>query len=339
MVEISKDFLLTHSVLNFLRASYVGQLVFHQAIQALKSKLVDDSYVEGAHRALDKLDPWIKELFDGMPIISANWAAPETFEAIRAFGYLKEVRQDLEWLAGQVETALSLPSLSNENEAVRLLVATLVRTANVRAAYLDGVGAFFASHKDAEQVAIISAQFNDARQYVQITTTIFNTFNSDGPFEEALVERLRQEASLCPADLRAQAYDATLLLNSFVKKFDYEHSELPAALAKPWKDQAIPASVAGYWIAYKLTPEETKQWTDLGLSNASLAANWKRSGFTPSDAISWANEGLAPAIARVWKEAGFDAARAAQFVARGVLTPDRAVTENEDPPEQPEVLE
>lgn len=329
MVDIAKDNILTHSVLNFLRASFVGQLVFHKALTSMNSKLVDDSYVEGAHRALDKIDPWLKEVFDGMPIISASWVAPETFEAIRAFGFIKEIKQDLIWLSGQVETAISLPDLTREQEAIRILVATLLRVANVRVNYLNGAGSFYAKNKDQERVALLAPQFDDARQYAQVTNVIYDTFNREGPFETELVERLRREAELCPGDLRAQAFDALSLQNAFVKNFDYEHTELPANVYAEWKAKEIPASAAGYWYAYKFTPEETAEWAQTGLTNASLAANWKRSGFEPTKAYSWQEAGFAPAVARLWMEAGYDPQRAATFASRGVQTPDKVVEEKD----------
>jgi hypothetical protein len=324
MVEISKDDLLTHSVLNYLRATFVGQIVFHKVLSDLKSSLVSDSYIEGAHKALDKIDPWLKDLYEGMPIFSASWTAPETFEAIRAFGYLKDAKQDLAWLATQLEGALALPNLADEREAIRLLVAALVRTANVRVEYLNGVGSFYAHHNDDERINIVRPQFLDAKNYLDIMGVIYETFSGDGPFAPELVERLRREAELTPSDFRAQIYDAIVLLNSYNKRFDYDSSEISADEAAKWKEAEVPVNAAGYWIAYNLTPQEAIDWAGSGLGHASLAANWKRSGFTHETAGPWLNAGFAPAIARLWKEANFDPERAATLVQRGITTPEQA---------------
>jgi hypothetical protein len=323
MAEIHQDNLLTHSVLNFLRASFVGQLIFHKTLKDLGSDLVPDTYLENAHRALDKLDPWIEELRQGIPIISASWSAPETFEAIRAFSYLKDLKQDLTWLSSQLAGALAVKDLTSQPQATKLLVAGIARTANVRAAYLEGAVDFLRTNQDGERADMVAYQLEDARSYANVAQYIIETFTPPPPFHEELTEKLRREAELTPHDFAAQIHDVVLLQNAFNKKFGYEHLELGDADLLPWEQRQIPAPVTGYWISYKLSPDECIAWSNIGIGNAAFAANWKRAGFDHETAQQWLKVGFSPALARLWLSGGYDAERAAQMVQRGIMSPEQ----------------
>ena len=57
MAVLNKDIHLTAQFLIFLRASYYGQITFHNAMKKLQSTLLPDSYTDICHKAFDKLDP------------------------------------------------------------------------------------------------------------------------------------------------------------------------------------------------------------------------------------------------------------------------------------------
>ena len=324
MQQVNKDVQITQSILNFLRAGYLGQIVFHSAMTQLGSNLLDDSYLQNASRALDKVEPWFKEMLDNMPIFAASWTQAETFEAIRAMSLLGELKTDLEWLASQMDVALEIKDLKSEPEALRLLVAGIARCANARSTYLEGAASFANAYKMKGLFEHISMQYNEAQEYVRMTQTVFESFRDLSTVSDDLCERLRREAELVPCDFRSHIHDIIILQNTYAKEFTFETVGFSIEDAEKWQQLQATPQIAGFWRAYKFSPEEAASWVQRQLTPAALAAGWRRAGFKPEEAFPWAQVGFIPPLARIWHDAGFEPERAQTMVSRGVMDPAQA---------------
>ena len=324
MATLHKDLHLTTEFLAFLRAGLFAQIMLEGAASRLGASFLPPHYVENAHKGFDQLDTWVKDLEDGLPIFSTSWASPDTFEAISAMGFMKELKRDLLWFAQIVEDALRIPDLVDNHEAVKLLAAGVHRSASTRLAYLETLNATFLKLKAADRAQQSDAEIPEAKGFLQTANTIVDIFSDENQHTQDLCERLRIEASLVPADMRAHAHDARILLNVYAKKFDYELAEIPSAEAKAWFDMKIPAVAAGYWRAYRFSPEDFAHWISVGVRGAPIAAYWRRAGFGPDEAVTWIKQGIPPMIAREWSAAGFDASRTVTMLQRGITEPTKA---------------
>jgi hypothetical protein len=324
MAPLHKDLHLTTEFLAFLRAGLFAQIMLEGTASRLEASFLPPHYVENAHKGFDKLDSWFKELEDGMPIFSTSWSSPDTFEAISAMGFMKELKRDLLWFAQIVEEALRIPDLVDNREAVKLLAAGVHRSASTRLTYLEALNATFLKLKAPDRAQQSAAELAEAKGFLQTANTIVDIFSGENQFTQELCERLRTEASLVPADMRAHAHDARILLNVYAKQFDYELAEIPPAEAKAWFDMKIPAVAAGYWCAYRFIPEDYLRWASVGIRGAPIAAYWRRAGFIPEEAVTWIQQSIPPMVAVEWARAGFDAARAAGMLQRGITEPTKA---------------
>lgn len=324
MPALNKDIHLSAEFVTLLRAGFYSQILFEGALAKLGSSRLPDSYLDTAHKAFDKIDVWLKDISNNLPIFATEWSSPETFDAISGMNFLRDLKRDLLWLIPQVEEALRLPNLAQEREAVKLLVAACVRSAAMRTSYVETLSSTFTSlqAKDlAEQVAL---EIEPSRDYFKVTQVILDTFTSQGAYPDELCEKLRNEASLTPSDFRAHVHDANILLNVYAKEFTFELAEVPRDEAQVWIEKRIPAVAAGYWRAYGFTPEDFLEWKKLGITGAPLAANWRRAQFTPQESLEWIKEGLTPAIALLWKDTGFEPVRVVSMLQRGITDPARA---------------
>lgn len=321
MSDTANDLKLTNSVLSFLRAGFYGQITFHSVLSQLKSKLMSDEYLQDANKAMDRVDQWIDDLSKGLPILSMSWNKPETFEGIKAFEFLNELKRELSSLIPKLEAALQNRDLANDKEAVNLLVACIARTANVRAAFLDSLLAFFSRVGLKNETEEAKLQLEETQDFVQVTRIIFETFNSERTLEPELYEKLRKEAELTPCDFRAQIHDILVLTNCYSGEFTYDMTEFVPAEIQLWKDAQIPPIAAGYWRAYRFGPAEVIAWVESGIQTPSLAANWRRAGFTAATCKEWVNSGLPPGIARIWQQAGFDPEFSRKMLSRGITDP------------------
>jgi hypothetical protein len=324
MAPLDKDVHLTVEFLAFLRAGFYGQIIFQQSLERLGSSYLAPNYLDIAHKAFDKMDSWLKDATQNLPILSTSWAAPETFDAISAFGFMRDLKKELQTVVQPVEQALALPDLAQQRDAVKLLASAVNRSAASRAAFAETLYQLYSQLQAQELAQGVSGELPGAREYFQVGRAIVDTFTTDAAYDIETCERLRIEASLTPGDFRAHIHDANILLNVFAKDFTFELAEFSRSAAQEWIERQIPAVAAGYWAAYKFAPEDYLAWKEVGVTAAPLAANWRRSKFEPKEAIQWIREGIAPGLAREWHDAGFNPPRAASLLRRGLMSPSQA---------------
>jgi hypothetical protein len=324
MATLTKDLHLTTEFLVLLRAGFYGQILFEGALAALNSSFAPKNYLNTAHRAFDKLDGWMKDLVAELPIFSTTWETPETFDAISAMNFMRDLRKDFIFIVPHIEAALQVENLSQDREAVKLLVASLVRSAATRNAYVETLSTAFSALKAHDLAQQLSYEIEPSRDYLRVTRIIQERFSTTAVYDDQLCEQLRMEALLTPGDFRALSHDTNVMLNVFAKEFTYQLAEFAPGEADEWIASRIPAVAAGYWRAYGFAPQDFLDWKAQGITGAPLAANWTRAGFGPEEAIEWIKEGIPPMLAVPWRAAGFAPQRAATMISRGVTDPARA---------------
>jgi hypothetical protein len=323
-MPLNKDIHLTTEVLTLIRAGFYGQILFEGAMDRLKSAILPAGYLDIAHKAFDKLDIWSKDLHENLPLFSVNWSQPETFDAISAMNFLRDLKRDLLELTPQVEQALADRDLWNNRDGVKLLAASILRTAATRSSYVETITQIFMKLGAPEYAQGPSFEIDGARDYMRTANMIVDTFSTGAVYEVELCERLRAEAKLIPSYFLSTVHDINILTNVFSKEFTFEKAEFSQDEAAPWVSKQIPAVAAGYWRAYGFSPDEFLMWSSIGIPAAPVAAGWRRARFAPQDAIEWIREGVSPAFAEPWRAAGFEPQRAASLIRRGITDPSRA---------------
>jgi hypothetical protein len=324
MAPLNKDLHLTAEFLVLLRSGFYGQIIFEGVLDALNSQFAPKNYLDIAHRAFDKIDSWMKDLGSELPIFATTWETPETFDAISAMNFMRDLRKDFLFVVPHLETALNTENLSQDREAVKLLVAALVRSAATRNAYVETLATSYSVLKAPGLAQQVGAEIEQSREYLRVTRIIQETFSSTAAYDDKLCEQLRIEALLTPGDFRALAHDANVMLNCLKKEFTYDLVEFNPGEADEWRSSKIPAVAAGYWRAYGFAPQDFLDWKARGITGAPLAANWTRAGFAPTDAVEWMKQGLPPVLALPWRAAGFTPERASALISRGIIDPAKA---------------
>ncbi len=324
MAQLNKDLRLTADFVVFVRAGFYGQIIFEDAMTRLGAGLLPKAYLTTAHRAFDKMDVWMKDLAQGLPIFSCDWSNPETFDAISLMGFLKDLKRDLVWLTPLVEEAMYINDLPQQPDSIKLLAASFLRSAAVRHSYIETLYQTYRTLRAPDLAAAIEHEVVPARQNFELGRAVAGTFLQVQNPDAALCDKLRFEAKLTASDFRSHVHDANILLNVYAKEFTFQLAEIPRDEAEVWIAQRVPAVAAGYWRAYGFSPDDLLEWQQLGISAAPLAAQWRRVGMGAQDAISWIREGVPPSLAIKWKEAGFSAARAASMLNRGIADPAKA---------------
>lgn len=324
MAALNKDIQLSAEFITFLRSGFYAQILFEQALSRLEAKVVGEEYLETAHKAFDKIDVWVNDLVTELPIFSASWTTPETFDAIAAMSFMRELKKDLQWLIPQVEVALRTQNLAQNRDAVKLLVAALIRSAAARGSYVETLHSIYTQLKATDLAQQVAYEIEGSKEYIGVTQIILETFSTTTTYDPDLCEKLRKEASLTPYDFRAHIHDTTILLNVYSKDFSFELAEFSKDEAQGWLDLRVPAVVAGYWRAYNFGPEEFMEWQTMGITSAPIAANWRRARFSPREAVGWIREGIPPVLASQWQSTKLEPARVAALLRKGITDPTQA---------------
>ncbi len=326
MAKLNRDLHISAEFITFLKAGFYGQVLFESALARLEPSVspLPASYLETAHKALDKIDRWTKELADELPLLALSWTSVETFDAISAMSFLREFKRECLWILPQVDSALSTSNLAQNRDAVKLLAASLVRSAATRTCYVETLSQCFSDLKAQDFADRVALEIDGAREYLGISNSIVDIFSGGGVYSNELCDKLRKEASLVPSDIRSYVHDANILINILAKEFTFELAEIPRDQAQEWIAAQIPAAAAGYWRAYGFGPRDYFEWMQIGVTGAPLAANWRRARFMPEEAGPWIREGIAPVLATIWKSHGFDAPRTAALLRRGETDPTKA---------------
>jgi hypothetical protein len=324
MPKLNKDLQLSAEFMTFLKAGFYGQVLFEAALAKLELPIVPGQYLETAHKAFDRIDRWVADLAEELPLFATGWTSPETFDAISAMSFLREFKRECLWLVPQIETALSTSNLPQNRDAAKLLAASIVRSAATRSCYVETLTNCLKDLKADDYAQRVGAEVEGAKEYLSVANSIVDIFCGGSAFSTELCEKLRREASLVPSDLRSYVHDANILLNCLARELTFELAEMPRDEAQDWTAANVPAVIAGYWRAYSFTPQDVYEWSGHGISSAPVAALWRRARFYPDEAAKWLREGIAPAVALEWKKAGFDPPRAGVLLRRGITDPSEA---------------
>ena len=324
MAKFNKDVHLTTEFITFLRAGFYGQIVFEGALSKMGVEILPTGYLEPAHRAFDKIELWTKDLLREIPIFATSWSAPETFDAISAMGFMRDLKKDLVFVIPKVEDALHVKELPRDREATKLLAAAVFRAASTRLAYIEGLYSVYTQLGAKDLAEAAALEYAAAKEHYDLGNQFIAIFSTTSEFDEAQCEALRKEARPVPADFRSRIHDCNILLNVYSKEFTFELAEIPRDEADLWISKRIPAVAAGYWRAYAFSPDDLLEWRQVGINGAPLAGMWRQAGFDPQTAVRWIREGISPAIAVVWDRAGFEPPRVAALLRRGVTDPAKA---------------
>jgi len=334
MPKLNKDLQLSAEFITFLKAGFYGQVLFEAALAKLELPILPGHYLETAHKAFDRIDRWVADLAEELPLFATSWASPETFDAISAMSFLREFKRECLWLIPQVEAALSTSNLTQDRDAAKLLAASIVRSAATRSCYVETLTNCLKDLKADDYAQRVAAEIEGAKEYLSVANSIVDIFGGGTAFSTELCEKLRREASLVPSDLRSYVHDANILLNCLARELTFELAEIPRDEAQDWTAANVPAVIAGYWRAYAFAPQDLYDWSSQGIASAPVAAVWRRARFYPDEAAKWLREGIAPAVAIQWKNAGFEPPRAGVLLRRGITDPAEAPrrdVEEQDP--------
>lgn len=332
-IDLAKDRLVTHSITNYLNASYQGKFASLNVLSQTKHESFQDDEIAQVQQTMAKIGAWNAQLYQDECLFSAAWSSPETFDAKHALDLLEKLKPEISGLSTELVRILNLSELPSDGD-IKFLLAALTRQAYSKDAYIRGFIEYGSRFGLPQMVTKYEELLPGSSSQLQRVHELLNAFRQS----DCLVEKMEpsffaflHDAALnSPAVFRTHLHDINLLLSPFKGGgITFPQAEFSRAESDLWQNAGFGPVPAGYWRAYGINPEEARAWTDAKLGEAAAAAEWRNCGFDPQSAAGWAEIGFVPGYAAGWLKAGYSPQQAKEYAERGVFDPPLKPEEGE----------
>lgn len=321
--KISEDLEFSLSIVNCLSACYSGRFVFFKALTELGVSAVDPNEIPRTEEIIRRIKVWFDELSTGIPLFSAHWTTPGTFDAKKALDYLEALKPELRWIHGVATKALARGDIRDlELDESRILVACIARLTMTSVAYCQGNIRFgsslglteFAAY-NSELLPRLQAEFDGAYQMSRAFVS------PDTTLGDAFVEGFTRECATISPKALTYVHDINQLTARFRGGLSFVTVEFNSQESADWMRAGFTPGDAGYWRAYNIQPTDALTWRRAGVELPSSAMIWANCGFLAKDVAEWTKLGFTPFEAQVWRDSGFSPAEARSFRERGINDP------------------
>lgn len=323
-IDLAKDRLVTHSITNYLHASFEGKFAALNILSQLKSQEFKEDELLKVQQLLNKTHAWNEQLFHDECLFSASWTTPETFEAQNALDLLKAQKQELHPISAELARMLSLPSLPS-NDEIKRLIAYFARYAFSRDNYVRG----FIDYGKAFDLLDMVQRYEQFAAVTEFEVHRAQELSQMFRVAEMTIEKTPTEftgllfaaCSPLPGVFRAHIHDINQLNAQFLGGLTFQNAEFSKSEAEEWQLAGFNPLNAGYWRAYGFTPDSAVPWNQVRVSDATVALEWIGLGFDAQSAEGWLLEGFPPPVAALWQRRGYQVDEALKMLQQGISDP------------------
>lgn len=315
---------LTHAVINHLNALYRGKLAFLNALMHLKYRAFQQSELTDTKKAIEAIQRWFKELWQGMPLLSVSWKDAETFDAKRSFDLLNEIKLELTAVLEEISKIIKSPERFSDEEHIKFQIAAHIRSSYSRENFLKGLVEYGTQLQRDDIAKSYQPQADLAAQEVAAANNILKEYISGKELSNNFFEGLSFATNLLPNHFRMSLHDINHLLSVFDPEFTFEMAGIHESNAALWREMKLNAHQAGYWHAFDIQPDEARQWIELSVTDPLTAGSFKHYGFSQEEAVAWLELGLEAEVAFIWQRSGFQPKQTIPFIQKGIYLPIQA---------------
>lgn len=318
-----QDLEYTHSVLNYLNATYQGRFASLNVLQQLGYQGFAIAEIERTRSVLEKVRRWTSELWQQVCLLSPSWTQPETFEAQSALQFAEAIRVELLQVAEECQAFLNDAATPQKPQQVKFLIASYARFAYSRDNYIKGFIEFAKVFGQPTMLHYYTSLQPTATEDIETVAAMLNAYKDPSQPAHNFFGALFHECVRLPGVFRTHVHDLLQLLAPFQGGFSFERAGIVAVEALDWQNASFGPVQAGYWRAYNFSPEEASRWVKAGFESAAVAFDWKLFSILPEVASQWAQRGAPAAVAVEWLRAGYTVEAAADLIARGIKEPPK----------------
>jgi len=333
-IDLAKDRLVSHSITNYLSASYQGKFAALNILSQTEHPAFNPDQISQVQQVLAKISVWTEQLYKDECLFSASWTNAETFDAKHALDLLEGLKPELVELSRELTRILGLQELPSDSE-IKFLLSNIARQAYSRDSYIRGFIEYGTRFGLPQMVAKYEELLPNSTTQLQRAHELISSFRNvgcDGKRATPSFFALLHEAALnLPAVFQTHLHDLNLLLSPYKGGgITFAQAGFSRDESDAWQNAGFSPVPAGYWRAYGITPEEARAWTDAKMGEPAVAADWRNFGFDPQSASLWAESGFAPGYAMLWLKASYTPEQAKEMIDRGILNPPARPSESQE---------
>ena len=124
-----KDQLYTHSIINYILASYQGRFTYLNVLSQLQHLRFQADEITRTRNNITKASEWVAKLWQGQATFSPSVTDPGTLDAKMALKLLEDLKPDLKNAINELRRIISYPNIETKPEDVKFLIASFARFA------------------------------------------------------------------------------------------------------------------------------------------------------------------------------------------------------------------
>ncbi|HMO01635.1 MAG TPA: hypothetical protein PKD37_03120 [Oligoflexia bacterium] len=323
-----EDFILSNSIVNYLNASFRGELAFIKILQTLKfqgteiypnDQITKESEIE---KNIKKTAVWLNEINQGLPIFSKKWFEPETTQSKQALQLLNDLKKRYLKLSTALEDHLLEKKPWTNYEFLKLVAACFGLLQYSRENFAKGLKEFARANNLHELEKQSEDILKENQEKVKISNNIVKEMlSTNQDVQITYFEYFWHKFSKLPFELKTQIQDMNKMLHIYSGNFDYSMADISEQESQQWQNFGIPPEIAGYWRSYNIGPEQAAAWISFGVAHPSTAGLWGIYGVKDEEGLKWLKSGFSPDMAIEWIKLKFDPSEALKFIELGIANP------------------
>ncbi len=323
--KLNADLNLSQSVVNYVQAVYVGKMNYINILARFGQLPGSSDDFVRTEKIIERALQWKKDILNSIPLLSASWKLPETFDAQRSLSSLADIKPDLTQAAMDVDRLVKELEDFVDAEKLKRLIAHFGWISYSRETYLKGWVEFSQRWSTPEVTAQYSALLPGAQADVEATAAFVNAaLKSEDGVDAALVEEVKNRSMMLGSIFRMYIHDITQLLHTYTPQFTFDLAGISHGDAARWKQNGFSPAQAGYWAAFRINPEDALAWMHSGVSDPASAASWAEAQISSAEAYQWTAAGVhSAADAVAWMQANVQADMVKDYIERGIRSPEQ----------------
>ena len=303
--DLGRDIEVTHNILNYLNACYQGHFACLNMLSQLGYQKFNPDDLTVCQENITFVERLLGQLHQGLPVFSMVWKIPQTADSKETLSRVSKLRLELKEISDEIEKLLMEPTLLNENENVKLLIANYTRFAYTNEHYIKGFVDYGKSFTMPEVVASYEGLLDQAEQNISAAHLFFDVFTSEEGAPDVFYTSLFEESLFLPGMFRTNVHDLSKFLYIYKTPLTFEQLEIPPEISEEWKVIKVDPDLAGYWNAFQFAASDMIDWVQAGIRQPRQAWFWNCLHFTPESAAPWIRQGFTPPLAREWLDHEF----------------------------------
>lgn len=305
-----------------LTAGYQGSYVAQEILLTISHPANPIETLKFNKKMLDTIYNWNDQLLENaIPILRAEWTAPETEDARLSMKMLENLKLEHKEVYELASVVLKSPVHEISLAELGWCVAQFGRYTYCTEHYFRLLQRYAEKADDGNLKNLCDSTLAEKRAALVGLNELVNSIQN-GYVPPNLAESILAQAKRIPRNAKATIHDIILCYNRLKRDYTFEMFDISPDEGERWAGVGFGPVESDLWLLNGITtPVEALDWMRQGFMDAPLAGSWNDVRISPTEAQEWIALGITPDGAKEWRKAGFSSVKAKVYTEKGMKRP------------------